>query len=205
MLLEDYADELDDEGRDYLRRVRAGAGRMGELIDALLSLSRLTRGEMRSETVDLSAMAGEISDDLRRAHPKREVEVQITLGLAANGDARLLKVALENLLGNAWKFTSEETHAKIEFGAARYDGTTAYYVRDNGVGFDQAYAGKLFGAFQRLHGADEFEGTGIGLATVQRVVHRHGGRIWAEGEEGRGATFYFTLQERAGRNYGDVG
>jgi signal transduction histidine kinase len=205
MLLEDYADELDDEGKDYLRRVRAGARRMGELIDALLSLSRLMRDEMRSETIDLSAMAGEISDDLRRTHPKREVEVQITPGLAANGDARLLQVALENLLGNAWKFTGEETHAKIEFGAVRRDGTPVYYVRDNGAGFDQTYAGKLFGPFQRLHRAGEFEGTGIGLATVQRVVHRHGGRIWAEGEVGRGATFYFTLQEGASRNYGDVG
>jgi len=194
MLLEDYADELDDEGKDYLWRVRAGARRMGELIDALLGLSRLTRGEMRSETVDLSAMAGEISEDLRRAQPGREVEVLITPDLAAKGDARLLHVALENLLGNAWKFTGEETHAKIEFGAIRHYGTPVYYVRDNGVGFDQAYAGKLFGAFQRLHGADEFEGTGIGLATVQRVVRRHGGSIWAEGEVGRGATFYFTLR-----------
>jgi signal transduction histidine kinase len=205
MLLEDYADELDDEGRDYLRRVRAGARRMGELIDALLGLSRLARGEMCSKTVDLSAMAGEISDDLRRAQPGREVEVLITPGLAANGDARLLHVALENLLGNAWKFTGEETHARIEFGAVRHDGTSVYYVRDNGAGFDQAYAGKLFGAFQRLHGTDEFEGTGIGLATVQRVVRRHGGSIWAEGEVGRGATFYFTLQERASQNYGDIG
>jgi light-regulated signal transduction histidine kinase (bacteriophytochrome) len=117
----------------------------------------------------------------------------------------LLQVALENLLGNAWKFTGEETHAKIEFGAVRRDGTPVYYVRDNGAGFDQAYAGKLFGPFQRLHRAGEFEGTGIGLATVQRVVHRHGGKIWAEGEVSRGATFYFTLQEGASRNYGDVG
>lgn len=193
ILLEDYADELDDEGRDYLGRVQAGARRMGELIDALLSLSRLTRDEMRLETVDLSAMAGEISDNLRRAQPEREVEVLITPGLVSNGDARLLKVALENLLGNAWKFTSKKAHAKIEFGAVRHDGTLAYYVRDNGAGFDQAYAGNLFGPFQRLHGADEFEGTGVGLATVQRVLHRHGGRIWAEGEVGRGATVYFTL------------
>jgi signal transduction histidine kinase len=194
ILLEDYADELDDEGRDYLRRVRAGAQRMGELIDALLSLTRLTRGEMRRETVDLSAIASEIAEDLRQAQPERKAEFLITDGLVANGDARLLKVALENLLGNAWKFTGREAHAKIEFGALRHDdGTLAYFVRDNGAGFDEAYAGKLFGSFQRLHGADEFEGTGIGLATVQRIVHRHGGRIWAEGEVGRGATFYFTL------------
>ena len=204
MLLEDYADELDDQGRDYLQRVRTGARRMGELIDALLGLSRLTREEMRSETVDLSVMVGEISDDLRRAYPEREVEIRITPGLAVKGDARLLHVALENLLGNAWKFTGEETHAKIEFGAVRRAETLVYYVRDNGAGFDQAYSGKLFSAFQRLHGADEFEGTGIGLATVQRVVRRHGGRIWAEGEVGQGATFYFTLQERASRNYGDI-
>jgi light-regulated signal transduction histidine kinase (bacteriophytochrome) len=167
---------------------------MGELIDALLSLTRLTRGEMRRETVDLSAIASEIAEDLRQAQPKRKAEFLITDGLVANGDARLLKVALENLLGNAWKFTGREAHAKIEFGALRHDdGTLAYFVRDNGAGFDEAYAGKLFGSFQRLHGADEFEGTGIGLATVQRIVHRHGGRIWAEGEVGRGATFYFTL------------
>ena len=193
ILLEDHADELTDEGKDHLRRVRAGARRMGELIDALLSLSRLTRGEMRSESVNLSAMVGEISEDLRRSQPEREVEVQITPGLVDNGDAGLLKVAMENLLGNAWKFTAKEAHAKIEFGAVRQDGALTYYVRDNGAGFDMAYAGKLFGAFQRLHGVEEFEGTGIGLATVQRVVHRHGGRIWAEGEVGRGATFYFTL------------
>jgi signal transduction histidine kinase len=193
MLIEDYADELDDEGRDHLRRVRAGAQRMGEIIDALLGLTRLTRGEMRRETVDLSAMASEISEDLRRAQPEREVEFLITDGLVANGDARLLKVALENLLGNAWKFTGGEAHAKIEFGAVRHDGTLAYFVRDNGAGFNEAYAGKLFGPFQRLHRTDEFEGTGIGLTTVQRIVHRHGGKIWAEGEVGRGATFYFTL------------
>jgi signal transduction histidine kinase len=193
ILLEDYADELDDEGRDYLWRVRAGVRRMGELIDALLSLARLTRDEMRSETVDLSAMAGEISDNLRRTRPERDVEVLIMPGLVANGDARLLKVALENLLGNAWKFTCKKAHAKIEFGAVRRDGTLTYYVRDNGAGFDQAHADKLFGPFERLHGADEFEGMGVGLATVQRVVHRHGGRIWAEGEVGRGATVYFTL------------
>lgn len=193
ILLEDYADELDDEGRDYLWRVRAGVRRMGELIDALLSLSRITRDEMRSKTVDLSAMAGEILDNLRRAQPERDVEVIITPGLVANGDARLLKVALENLLGNAWKFTCKKVHAKIEFGAAEHAGALAYYVRDNGAGFDQAYADKLFGPFQRLHGADEFEGTGVGLATVQRVIHRHGGTIWAEGEVGRGATVYFTL------------
>jgi signal transduction histidine kinase len=193
MLIEDYADELDDEGRDHLRRVRAGAQRMGEIIDALLGLTRLTRGEMRRETVDLSAMASEISEDLRRAQPEREVECLITDGLVANGDARLLKVALENLLGNAWKFTGGEAHAKIEFGAVRHDGTLAYFVRDNGAGFNEAYAGKLFGPFQRLHRTDEFEGTGIGLTTVQRIVHRHGGKIWAEGEVGRGATFYFTL------------
>jgi light-regulated signal transduction histidine kinase (bacteriophytochrome) len=199
MLLEDYADRLDDEGRNYLGRIRAGAQRMGELIDDLLNLSRLTRDQMRRETVDLSAMAREIAEDLRKEQPERDARFLIADGLVANGDARLLWVALENLLGNAWKFTGREAKAKIEFGAVRQEEQTpVYFVRDNGAGFDEAYADKLFGPFQRLHRADEFGGTGVGLAIVQRIVRRHGGRVWAQGEPGRGATFYFTLQEMKG-------
>jgi PAS domain S-box-containing protein len=193
LLLEEYADQLDEEGREYLRRVRANSQRMGLLIDDLLSLSRVTHSEMLRTTVDLSALAESVVDELRQGDPDRQVQVEIASGMVVTGDAGLLRAALENLLGNAWKFTSKEPHARIQFGSTSYDGAPAYFVRDNGTGFDMAYADKLFGAFQRLHAAHEFEGTGVGLATVQRVIHRHGGRVWAEGEVGRGATFYFTL------------
>jgi len=193
ILLEDYREELDDEGRDYLERVRAASRRMGHLIDDLLNLSRVSRGPLRRETVDLSALVGDVAEELHRSQPEREVEFVVAEGVKASGDARLLRVALQNLLGNAWKFTSREARAKIEFGSFVQGGETVYYVRDDGAGFDMAYAERLFGAFQRLHNDDEFEGTGIGLATVQRVIHRHGGRIRAEGEEGKGAAFYFTL------------
>lgn len=192
ILLEDYAEDLDEEARDYLGRVRAASAHMGRLIDDLLNLSRVTRGPLRRERVDLSVMAAEVVGELQRADPARNVEFVVEDGVTAWGDARLLLVALENLLGNAWKFTSKRPGARIEFGVEKRPGG-AYYVRDNGAGFDMGYADKLFGAFQRLHSAGEFEGTGIGLATVQRIVHRHGGRVWAEGEVGRGATFYFTL------------
>ena len=198
ILLEDYADDLDDEGKGYLGRVRGASQRMGHLIDDLLGLSRVTRGAMRRERVDLSSLSREVAEALRDSRPERAVEFLIEEGLDVQGDARLVRVALENLLGNAFKFTGKEPEAKIEFGqdpelTAR-GRVPVYYVRDNGAGFDMAYAGKLFGPFQRLHGQEEFDGTGIGLATVQRVVHRHGGRIWAEGEVGEGATFYFTLR-----------
>jgi len=192
-LLEDYASQLDATGQDYLRRVRAGSQRMGYLIDDLLKLSRLTRTEMQWERVDLSALAHEIAADLRRTQPERQVEFVIADGVVASGDARLLRVVLENLLGNAWKFTSKQALARIEFGHAEGEGESVYFVRDNGAGFDMAYAGRLFGAFQRLHSTTEFEGTGIGLATVQRIIHRHGGRAWAEGAVDQGATFYFAL------------
>ena len=149
---------------------------------------------MRRELVDLSAQTREIAAELGKSQPEREAEFVIADGLTANGDIRLLRLALENLRGNAWKFTSREEKARIEFGSTTLEGRErVYFVRDNGVGFDEAYAGKLFGAFQRLHGPEEFEGTGIGLATVQRIVRRHGGRVWAEGEVGEGATFFFTL------------
>ena len=192
-LLEDYVGQLDATGQDYLRRVRAASQRMGQLIDDLLKLSRLTRGELWRETVNLSALAQEIATELHRAQPERQVEFVITEGVVAHGDADLLRVVLENLLGNALKFTSKQTCAKIEFGYTEGEGAPVYFVRDNGAGFDMAYADKLFGAFQRLHRVDEFEGSGIGLATVQRIIHRHGGRVWAEGAVDKGATFCFTL------------
>lgn len=192
-LLEDYTDKLDAEGQDYLRRVRAASQHMARLIDDMLNLARVTRSELKREDVDLSALAGEIVSRLRERQPGRDVAVRIEEDVWARGDERLLRIALENLLGNAWKFTSKREHAEIAFGLTRDNGHSAYFVRDNGAGFDMAHAGKLFGPFQRLHGKTEFEGTGIGLATVQRVVRRHGGEIRAEAEISKGATFYFTL------------
>jgi PAS domain S-box-containing protein len=191
--LEDYGERVDETGKDYLRRVRAATQRMGTLIDDLLDLSRVTRAEMRRETIDLSALANSVVADLSRIQPSRQVEFVIADGLKVEGDSRLLRLVLENLLGNAWKFTARRSHARIEFHSVERDGQTAYCVRDNGAGFDPGYAQRLFGAFQRLHTVAEFPGTGIGLATVQRIVHRHGGRVWAEGEPEAGASFYFTL------------
>jgi light-regulated signal transduction histidine kinase (bacteriophytochrome) len=173
--------------------VRAATQRMAQLIDDLLNLSRVTRSEMRHQEVDLSALALSIATELQKTQPERQVEFQITPGLVANGDGRLLRIVLENLLGNAWKFTGNHPRAHIEFGITEHSGTHAYFVRDDGTGFDMAYADKLFGAFQRLHAFHQFEGTGIGLATVQRIIHRHSGRVWAEGAVEQGATFYFTL------------
>jgi light-regulated signal transduction histidine kinase (bacteriophytochrome) len=195
ILLEDYRDKLDDEGKDNLTRVRAASQRMALLIDDLLKLSHAGRTEMRRTALDLTALAGEIAAELQRAEPARPVRWVIAPNLAATGDTQLLRVNLENLLGNAWKFTSKRTDAVIEFGATDDDRGRAFFVRDNGAGFDMTYAPKLFGAFQRLHTSADFPGTGIGLATVQRIIHRHGGRVWAEGEVNHGATFYFTLPE----------
>lgn len=192
-LLEEYAGTLDAQGTDYLRRIRAASQRMAQLIDDLLELARLTRSEIRREPVDLSALARAVAADLQKAQPERQVNFRIADAVIAEGDPRLLRVVLVNLLGNAWKFTANRPSATIEFSMSRSDGRPAYVVRDDGAGFDMAYAGRLFGAFQRLHGPSEFEGTGIGLATVQRIIHRHGGRVWAEGEVGKGATFSFTL------------
>jgi PAS domain S-box-containing protein len=195
-LMEDYCGEcekLDGKGRSYLERVRSETQRMGHLIDDLLQLSRITRAEMHRHAVDLSAIAESVAARLRDIHPQRCLEFAIRPGLTAFGDARLLEIALTNLLDNAVKFTGPRAHARIEFDTVACEGRTAFVVRDNGVGFDMAYAGTLFGAFQRLHSDSEFSGTGIGLATVQRVVHRHGGRIWAEAAPDRGAAFYFTL------------
>ena len=192
-LLEDYADVLDSDGKKYLDRLRNNSRQMAGLIDDLLALSRLTRAEMKRAPVNLSATAQAVVDELRQRDPQRDVTVDIADGLKTEGDERLLRVALENLLGNAWKFTSKTSGAHIEVGQETQEGKPVFFVRDNGAGFDMAYSEKLFGAFQRLHGVSEFEGTGIGLATVQRVIRRHGGRIWAEGAVGKGATFYFTL------------
>ena len=193
-LLEDYEDKLDEQGKDYLRRVRAATQRMSQLIDDLLNLSRISRTEMHYEEVNLTAIAKAIAAELQKTQPERQVEFVIGENIVAHGDSHLLRIVLDNLLRNAWKFTSKHPHAKIEFGTIQQDGRLVYYVRDNGAGFDMNYANKLFTPFQRLHKSTEFEGTGIGLATVQRIIHRHGGSVWAEGEVEKGATFYFTLQ-----------
>jgi PAS domain S-box-containing protein len=193
-LLEDYADKLDAQGKDFLRRVRAASQHMAQLIDDLLKLSRITRAEMHYEQVDLTAMAKKISAELKEMEPDRSVDFIIGEGITAYGDASLLRVVLVNLLNNAWKFTGKHPHATIEFGARQEEGQTIYFVRDDGAGFDMAYVNKLFAPFQRLHVSTEFEGTGIGLATIQRIIHRHGGSVWAEGKVEKGATFSFTLQ-----------
>jgi light-regulated signal transduction histidine kinase (bacteriophytochrome) len=194
-LLEDYADKIDAEGSNYLQLIRESAQQMGQLIDDLLTLSRVSQSELRYELVDLTALARSVLTRLQKNEPKRKVELIISEGLMANGDARFLGIVLENLLGNAWKFTGMCPMARIEVSAQQEKGRPVFFVRDNGAGFDMAYAHKLFGVFQRLHSAAEFEGTGIGLAIVQRIVRRHSGRVWAEGEVGRGATVYFTLNE----------
>jgi light-regulated signal transduction histidine kinase (bacteriophytochrome) len=197
-LLEDCSDRLDDSGQDYLHRIRNATQRMGNLIDDLLNLSQVTRSEMHLEPVNLSLLASNICTELQRSQPERQVEFVVQPGLSAQGDARLLNVLLMNLLDNAWKFSGKNPHARIEFGilSAPTD-NPVYFVRDNGAGFDMTFASKLFGPFQRLHSAKEFSGNGIGLATVQRIAHRHGGRVWAEGVLEEGATFFFTLKPEA--------
>jgi PAS domain S-box-containing protein len=192
-LLEDCREKLDETGKTYLERVRKAAQRMGWLIDDLLKLSRVSRSELNFKEVDLSKIARAIAEANRKNNTAREVEVIIREGLIVQGDPHLMQIVLVNLLDNAWKFTGKEARPRIEFGATAQDGETIYYVRDNGAGFDMAYVDQLFGAFQRLHTMEEFAGTGIGLATVKRIISRHGGRVWAEGEVGKGATFYFTL------------
>ena len=194
-LLEDYDDKLDAMGQDFLNRIRTESQRMGHLIDDLIGLSRFSRTEMDLIKIDLSQMAREIVAECREKEPDREVDVAIQEGVSCCGDERLIRVALQNLINNAWKFTSKTLHPLIEFGCMNGDSAPEYYVRDNGAGFDMAYVNKLFGAFQRLHGMNEFAGTGIGLATVQRIMHRHGGFIRAEGKLNAGASFYFTLGE----------
>ena len=203
-LLEDCQDRLGREERARLQRVRAAAARMGQLIDDMLHLARTARCEMVPQRVDLSHLAQEIACQLQKSEPKRQARFVIAPGLTVEGDRGLLRIVLENLLANAWKFTSRETDARVELGSHRHDTQEVYFVRDNGVGFDMRYVDKLFGAFQRLHDVSEFPGTGVGLATVQRIIHRHGGRVWAEGMVGQGATFYFIL-EATGNGRGSLG
>jgi PAS domain S-box-containing protein len=194
VLLEDYADKLDDEGKDSLVRIRAASQRMGVLIDDMLALSLVTSSEMSPVRLDLTEMATDIVAELRQAEPLRQVEFVAAPGLFAVTDPHLMRIALANLLGNAWKFTGKRLRSRIEFGVKAHDGEQAYFVADNGAGFDMAHAAKLFGAFQRMHSTAEFPGTGIGLATVQRIVHRMGGEVWAEASPDHGATFYFALK-----------
>jgi len=192
-LLEDYAEKLDDDGREYLKFIRESAQLMALLIDDLLALSRVTRSNFQREWVDLTEIARIVSARFQRTTPERLVDFVIAAGLADEGDSSLLAIVLENLIGNAWKYSGKRSQARIEVGTTLCNGHRAYFVRDNGAGFDMAYASKLFGVFQRLHSVGEFEGTGIGLATVQRIIRRHGGHVWADGKVDGGAIFYFTL------------
>ncbi len=193
ILLNKYGGVVDETGQDYLRRVRAASQRMGELIEDMLTLSRVSRSELKREDVNLSDLARAVAADLRQRSPGRSVQFTIVPHVVAHADPHLMRVVLENLLGNAWKFTSKRGEARIEFGAEKRDGRLVFFVRDNGAGFDMAFVDKLFGAFQRLHSTAEFPGSGIGLASVKRIIHRHGGQVWAEGVVDRGATFYFSL------------
>jgi len=197
-LLQDEAAHLDEKGLSYLRFVRDAGIRMGRLIEDLMDLSRASRATLEVREVDLSALAGSVAHELAQQEPHRAIEISILPRLVSRGDEGLLRIALENLLGNAWKFTARQPHPKIEVGALQDNGSRVYYVRDNGAGFDMAHADRLFGVFQRLHAQEDFPGTGIGLATVQRILHRHNGRVWAEARVNEGATFYFTLPNWAG-------
>jgi two-component system sensor histidine kinase/response regulator len=190
---ESQGEHLDDAGRHYLDRVREASQQMSRLIDDVLYLARVTRADMREQEVDLSGLVTLLLDRMREAEPDRQVEVKVRPGISVAADGQLLRIAVANLLENAWKFTAKTGAARIEFGVTNAGGEPTYFVRDNGAGFDMAYADRLFGPFQRLHRASEFAGTGIGLATVQRIIHRHGGRVWAEGMLGQGATFHFTI------------
>jgi signal transduction histidine kinase len=194
-LLEEYGDQLDETARGYCARIRAAAQRMTQLIDDLLRLSRIRAAELHPEPLDLSALVELIMNDIRSVDPARNVEVVIESGLSTEGDPGLLRIALENLLRNAWKFTGKKPSARIEFGRTREGGTPAYFVKDDGVGFDTSYAARICQPFQRFHTTTEFEGTGIGLAIVERIIRHHDGRIWVESEPDRGATFFFTLHE----------
>ena len=192
-ILESQSDKLDESGRRYLDRVREASQQMSQLIDDVLHLSRVTRADLREQDVDLSTLAGLILARLQESEPARKVEVKIRPGVIVTGDGQLLRIALENLFENAWKFTSKQAESRIEFGVTQASGDPTYFIRDNGAGFNMTYVDRLFGPFQRLHAQGDFPGSGIGLATVQRIIHRHGGRVWAEGLVGQGATFQFTL------------
>ena len=195
IVLQEYGAKMEGRGEEYLKRACESAGRMNQLLDDLLRLSVISRGELQREEVDLGELARGIVSGLKSTEPQRRVKFKHERVLSARGDARLLQIALGNLLSNAWKFTSRKREAVVEFGATRQDGKRVFFVRDNGEGFDMEWKNRLFGVFERLHSAQDFPGTGIGLAIVQRVIQRHGGRIWAEGKRGQGATFYFTLAE----------
>jgi signal transduction histidine kinase len=200
LLLEDYYDQLDAEGKDYINRVREAAQRMGKLIDDILELSKITRSDIALREVNLSAEVGEILKHLQDANPQRKVKTLVQSGLLAEGDPSLIRVALENLLGNAWKYSAETPEAVIEFGAQRVGNCLVYHVRDNGIGFDESYSDKLFRPFERLHNDGRFKGTGIGLATVARAVKRMGGDVWATSSPGQGAVFYFALEHCPSRD-----
>jgi light-regulated signal transduction histidine kinase (bacteriophytochrome) len=203
ILMEEYENRLDADGREYVQRLRASCQHMEEIIDALLALSNMVRHELVLQHFDLTALAQAVASELKQKDPERLVDWVIAPGLTVEGDARLLRVVLENLFGNAWKFTAKRPRARIEFGALpQFNGVRTYFVRDDGAGFDMARAGQLFSPFKRLHDQSQFRGTGIGLATVQRVIQRHRGKIWAEGAVDRGATFCFTLAEEAGATNG---
>jgi signal transduction histidine kinase len=193
VLVERFSDTLDPDARRYVDRMRAASRRMAELIEGLLELARISRAEIRHEPIDLSALARDLLQDLAQSEPDRHVEIEVASGLESKGDPALVRAALGNLLDNAWKYTRKQEQPRIEFGRELHEGQPVYFVRDNGAGFDMTYASKLFGVFQRLHSDAQFQGTGIGLASVRRTLERHGGRIWAEAAEGEGATFYFTL------------
>ncbi len=193
IIVEDYSHKLDETGKDYLQRMNYNTQIMKDLIDALLQLSRYSRGSLNRSNVDLTALARMTLSESAKSWPERKVETVIAEGVIADGDPALLQIIISNLVGNAWKFTKHRPVAKIEFGSTEIDGKNVYFVRDNGAGFNMGNAKRLFNPFQRLHSESEFPGIGIGLATVQRIIHRHGGRIWAESEVDKGATFYFTL------------
>lgn len=201
-LIEDYVDKLDTGGKHYLDRIKAACDRMSQIIEGLLGLARVARSEMHLGIVNLSALARAVASHLKQAEPERRVDFAIMEDVYAWGEERLLQVVMENLLGNAWKYTAKHEQARIEFGVTGGNGERVYFVKDDGAGFDMAYVDKLFAPFSRLHASSEFEGIGIGLATVQRIIHRHNGRIWAEGALERGATFYFTLQPAGVRDDG---
>jgi two-component system sensor histidine kinase/response regulator len=192
-VLESQGDRLDEAGQRFLSRVREASQHMSRLIDDVLHLSRVTRADLRDQEVDLSGIASLILTRLQESEPERKLDAKVRPGVLVTGDSQLLKIVMENLLENAWKFTAKEPESRIEFGMMQAGGEATYFVRDNGAGFDMTYTDRLFGPFQRLHPQGEFPGNGIGLATVQRIIHRHGGRVWAEGLVGQGATFYFTM------------
>jgi len=194
-LLEDCEDKLDVQGKDYLLRIRAATQRMSTLIEDLLNLSRITRSEMSMGKVNLTRIVRSVINELQNSQPRSNVQIRIADGLEDIADSRLMSIALENLMSNAWKFTAKKSEALIEFGSLREGSKKIYFIRDNGAGFEMTYMDKLFAPFQRLHTIDEYPGTGIGLATVRRIIHRHGGKVWAEGKTGKGATFYFSIHE----------